>query len=49
VATRPRLTSVIQQPLSYVLPDCLWSGQPDGVGFLNLDGSAVASTGYRSK
>ena len=41
----PLLAVVVQQPLRDVLPDGLAAGQPDGIGLLDLDGSAAASAG----
>jgi hypothetical protein len=45
VATGPLLAGVVEQPLTDILPDRLGSGQPDGVGLLDLDGAATAAAG----
>jgi hypothetical protein len=41
----PLLAGVVQQPLPDILPDGLGSGQPDGIGLLDLDGPAAAPAG----
>jgi hypothetical protein len=42
MAAGPLLAGIVQQPLPDVLPDRLGSGQPDGIGLLDLDGAAAA-------
>ena len=44
--TRPDRARVVQQPLADVLPDRVRTVQPDGVGLLNLDGSAAAPAAH---
>jgi hypothetical protein len=43
-APGPLGASVVQQSLSHVLPDGLGSGQPDGVGRLDLDDPPAAAS-----
>ncbi len=43
------VTRVVQQPLTYVLPDRLGAGQPDCVGLLDFDDAAAAAAGYPSE
>jgi hypothetical protein len=45
MAASPDLAGVVQQSLPDVLPDGLWSGQPDSIGLLDLDGPAAAPAG----
>jgi hypothetical protein len=43
VAPRSLLARFVEQPLAYVFPDGLRSGQPDGVSLLDLDAPPAAA------
>jgi hypothetical protein len=45
VPAGPLLTGVVEQMLTYVLPDGLFPAQSYGVGLLDLDGAAAAGAG----
>ena len=45
VATGALLTGVVEQTLTYVLPDGIFPVQSCGVGLLDFDGAATAAAG----
>ncbi len=43
VAAGPLSAGIVEQPLAEVLPNRLGTGEPDGVGLLDLDGPTAAA------
>jgi hypothetical protein len=47
MAAGPLLAGIVQQSLSYILPDRLRSIQADRIGLLDFDEPQAAATGHR--